>query len=308
MKHKKIAISLAVSLMLGFLSAAGATDSGLIPVMDSNTQAALATGKMKPANVSTVRPTMKQGEILVQFKNTLSTTSASNLVSSLGASVMKTVGKDKISLVSLPKNMSVEQAVDNFLSDPNVVHAQPNYRYYATAAPNDASYGQLWGLNNTGQTITSPSYSTNNPGTSGNDIDAHLAWDVITDCSSVVVAVIDTAINYTHEDLASNMWTGNANGGWDFVDNDNDPMATDGQIHGGHVAGTIGARGNNTVGTTGVCQRVQIMAVRVLGPGGGSSSDIIQGIEFASDNGADVINMSLGGGGGFDQVYSDAIT
>ncbi|GMR21137.1 MAG: S8 family serine peptidase [Gammaproteobacteria bacterium] len=307
MKEKKMALSLIATLILGLVSIAGASDSGPIAPGEPGVSAAIVASKVKTVNVSASRPTMKEGEILVIFKNTLSARAAGDLVSSLGGSVSKTIGKDNIRVVTLSEGMSVEQAVSSFSVDPNVVHAQPNYMYYPTAVPNDASYGELWGLSNTGQTVNNPSYSTNNPGISGNDIDAQLAWDQITDCSAIVVAVIDTSINYTHEDLASNMWTGNTNHGWDFVDNDNDPMATDGQIHGGHVAGTIGARGNNSVGTSGVCWRVQIMAVRVLGPGGGSTADIIQGIEFASDNGAHVINMSLGGGGGFDALFSASI-
>ena len=311
MKAKNIALSLTVALVLSLVSIAGATDSGPVPTVKSSTLVATGGGKAKPGNLSVARPSMKEGEILVKFKNTLSTSSAGDLVSMLGGSLVETVGKDNIHVVTLPEGMSVEQAVNSFSADSNVAHAQPNYRYYPTAIPNDASYDQLWGLHNTGQTISDPSYNTNNPGSSGNDIDAQLAWDEITDCSAVVVAVIDTSINYTHEDLASNMWDGGVSyphHGYDFVDYDNDPMATDGQIHGGHVAGTIGARGNNSVGTAGVCWQVEIMAVRVLGPSGGFTSDIIQGIEFASDNGAHVINMSLGGGGGFDSLFSNAIT
>jgi subtilisin family serine protease len=169
-------------------------------------------------------------------------------------------------------------------------------------------------MKNTGQTISNPSYPTNNPGIAGNDIDAELAWDQITDCRSAVVAVLDTGINYTHTDLTGNMWDGSGSGfpnhGWDFVDNDNDPMPTGGsENHGTHVAGTIGALGNNSLGVAGVCWQASIMPVRVLGAtGSGTTADIISGIEFASDNGAKVINMSLGGEGAFDQLMFDAIT
>jgi len=110
------------------------------------------------------------------------------------------------------------------------------------------------------------------------------------------------------------MWDGSGSGfpnhGFDFVDNDNDPMPIGGgEHHGTHVAGTIGAIGNNSLGVAGVCWQASIMSVRVLGAtGAGSTADIISGIEFASDNGAKVINMSLGGEGAFDTLSSDAIT
>jgi subtilisin family serine protease len=110
------------------------------------------------------------------------------------------------------------------------------------------------------------------------------------------------------------MWDGSAAGfpnhGFDFVDNDDDPIPIRvSEAHGTHVAGTIGAYGNNSTGVTGVCWRASIMSVRVLGAtGGGTTAQFIQGIEFASDNGAKVINMSLGGEIPFDAIFSDAIT
>jgi subtilisin family serine protease len=125
-----------------------------------------------------------------------------------------------------------------------------------------------------------------------------------------VVAVLDTGVNYNQEDLAASMWNGGPsfpNHGNDFVDADLDPMDFNG--HGTHVAGIIGAVGNNGKGTTGVCQKASIMAVRVLdAAGSGSDASIIQGVNFAIAHGARVLNMSLGGGGPFDQAFSDAIT
>ncbi len=128
------------------------------------------------------------------------------------------------------------------------------------------------------------------------------AWDRITDCRSVVIAVIDSGVNYTHQDLAANMWDGSAAGfpnhGYDFGDNDNDPMPApdDGSGHGTHVAGTIGAVGNNSLGTTGVCWQAKIMAIRARSSiGGYTSVSLMQSIDFAVSNGAKVINMSLGG-------------
>src|SRR5208283_3029626 len=144
------------------------------------------------------------------------------------------------------------EALAAYRDDPNVEYVQPNYIYHTTVAPDDTQYGQLWAFRNTGQTVNATIqgegwiYPTNNPGTAGYDIDIEPAWDHITDCSSVVVAVIDTGINYTQEDLAINMWNGGAaypNHGWNYVNGNNNPMDMNG--HGTHVAGIIGAAGNN---------------------------------------------------------------
>jgi subtilisin family serine protease len=252
-----------------------------------------------------------EGEVLVKFKPGAAAASRAAALQTVGASAGVELGKLGWTLLRLPSGASASQAISALQGSSAVEHAQPNYRYYATAVPNDASYGQLWGLRNTGQTITSPAYGTNNPGVAGSDMDAELAWDQLTDCSSVVVAVLDTGINYTHVDLAANMWNSGTFPfhGFDFIDSDNNPMPVGGsEQHGTHVAGTIGAVGNNAIGTAGVCWNLQIMSVRVLGAtGSGSTAGIIQGIQFASDNGAHVINMSLGGYGPEDPAFRDAI-
>jgi subtilisin family serine protease len=135
----------------------------------------------------------------------------------------------------------------------------------------------------------------------------------------IIVAVVDTGVDYTHPDLDNNIWRnsdeifGNGldddrNGyiddviGWDFVGRDNNPM--DEQSHGTHVAGTIAAE-NNGFGVTGVAYNAKIMPIRVLGQNGGSGDWISRGIRYAADNGANVINLSLGGG--FDQLIIDAV-
>jgi subtilisin family serine protease len=124
------------------------------------------------------------------------------------------------------------------------------------------------------------------------------------------VAVLDSGVNYLHEDLAANMWDGAPSfplHGYDFVKGAADPMDRHG--HGTHVAGIIGAVGNNSAGVSGVCWSARIMAVRVLDElGAGTTVSIVSGLDFAVTHGAKVVNMSLGGGGTFDPAYSDAFT
>ncbi|MBI41083.1 MAG: peptidase S8 [Leptospiraceae bacterium] len=249
------------------------------------------------------------GEVIVKYKPGLSDHAQTARTTGLGLQTSIRMPRLKARKAKILTGESVEQAVARLNKDPMVEYAEPNYLYQKFApAPNDTHWGKMWGLHNTGQTLSSPSYATNNPGTSGKDIDILNAWDVTSDCSATTVAVIDTGVNYSHEDLSANMWDGTGcvdengttvpggcpNHGWDYVDDDNDPADEEG--HGSHVAATIGAVGNNNKGTSGVCQTADIMAVRVIGHEGAALDDIAQGIEFAVRNGAKVINLSLGGG------------
>ncbi|MEE8599353.1 MAG: S8 family serine peptidase, partial [Dehalococcoidales bacterium] len=191
--------------------------------------------------------------------------------------------------------MTVEEALEIYRNDPDVEYVEPNYYRYATATtPDDTFFSDLWGLNNAGDT----------------DIDAPEAWDITQGNSNVVVAVLDSGVDYNHPDLFNNMWTnsgeiaGNGldddgNGkiddvrGWDFVDDDNDPIDSD--DHGTHVAGTIAAVGNNGTGITGVSWSAQIMPLRFLDAfGSGSVAGAIEAIDYAIDNDANIINASYG--------------
>ena len=201
-------------------------------------------------------------------------------------------------------------------STTGVAYVEPDYAISSSAVPNDPSFSRLWGLTNTGQS----------GGTAGADIDAATAWDTTTGSDDVVIAVIDSGVDYTHPDLAGNIWTnpgeiaGNGidddgNGyvddihGYDFYADDADPMDDDG--HGTHVAGTIGAVGNNGIGISGVAWDVSIMALRFLGPGGGFTSDAIRAVNYATamrEAGVNVVATNNSwGGGGFSQGLSDAI-
>jgi thermitase len=255
----------------------------------------------------TRRPVYAEGELLVKYRTNVPLLARKQSVESRGHHVIKEFaikrGTETVTHVKLSRGETVKSGLRKYAGDSNIEFVQPNFLYQATQVPNDPLYPQQWGYNNTGQQVT---YSggpdavdpSNNPPASGagDDMGLQLAWDHITDCSSVVVAVVDTGINYNQEDLAGNMWVSPSypKHGTDFVVADNDPMDMAG--HGSHVAGTIGAMGNNGLGGTGICWKAQLMAVRALdASGSGSTANIIQGIDFAVKNQARVINLSLGG-------------
>ncbi|PKA10463.1 S8 family serine peptidase [Leptospira meyeri] len=251
------------------------------------------------------------GEVVITFKKQVPDAELVHQTSKLASSTGVLNLKGHFTTAKLFDSETMEEGLARIKKDPNVESVEPRYLYYKQAsAPNDPEFARLWGLSNTGQTLASPSYTANssNPGTSGKDMNVLGAWDVTTSCSNTIVAVLDTGVTYTHQDLVGNMWDGSAgcvnqngtaigggcpNHGYDFASGDNNPRDEEG--HGTHVAMTIGAVGNNGVGVTGVCQSAKIMAVRVLGLGGGTNDNIANGIYFAVRNGAKVINMSLGG-------------
>jgi len=202
-----------------------------------------------------------------------------------------------------------------------VLYVEPNFIYSvsettASTLPDDPTFsdGTLWGLHNTGQS----------GGEIDADIDAPEAWDLTTGSSNVVIAVIDTGVNYNHTDLAGNMWTNpdeipgdgfdnDGNGyvddiyGWNFADDNADPM--DGHDHGTHVAGTIGGAGDDGAGITGVNWDVSIMALKFMDDSGsGSTESAINAIEYATmmkrDYGVNVVATNNSWGGGW---YSSAL-
>ena len=190
--------------------------------------------------------------------------------------------------VELEPGQSLGEAVAAFDDDPAVEYAEFNHIVSILTTPNDPLYSIQWPLNNTGQSYPGGS------GTEDCDIDAPEAWDISTGSSDFVVAVIDTGVDDNHRDLDDNMWT-DANGchGYDFVNDDNDPMDDAG--HGTHCAGIIAAEGNNSYDISGVNWTARIMAVKFLGSGGsGTTEDAILAVEYAVDNGADILSNSWG--------------
>lgn len=247
------------------------------------------------------RPTQVAGEVLIRYSSPAAERALAPTVAALGTAAALP-GRGQVRRLRLAPSTSVGQAVGYLGSLAGVDLVQPNHLYYPAVLPNDTDIGQLWAAENIGQLVNGANYPFNNPGTPGADLGLAQAWAAQTDCLGVIVAVIDTGVDYGHGDLAGAMWDGTPtypNHGWDFADGDNDPMpdkTVADDVHGSHVAGIIGATGNNASGISGVCWRAEIMVLRAGSfPGGLSTSDVIAAIEFAVDHGASVLNMSFGG-------------
>lgn len=255
-------------------------------------------------------PAYREGELLVTFHAGARAAAPLALADERGDRVVRRLAQGRVAQVRVAPGRTTAQALAEYAADPKVAWVQPNYLYRALGVPNDPQYAQLWALANTGQRVAGATYAANNPGTPGRDLRVEQAWDLATDCRRVTVAVIDSGVNYTHRDLAAAMWDGAAAGyprhGYDFVDDDDDPMPSDGSGHGTHVAATIGAVGNNGIGVAGVCWQSSLMAIRALDGAGGTTASVVAGVEFAVAHGAKIVNLSLGGSA-FDPLLGAAI-
>ncbi|ULQ47273.1 S8 family serine peptidase [Flagellatimonas centrodinii] len=235
------------------------------------------------------------GEVIVQYRPgaVLGKSSAA-----WGLEKRATLAEGAAALFAVPAITDVASMIDALADDPAVAWAEPNYLRYPlqTATPNDPLFGDLWGLQNTGQANFVPG-----PGAPvsvvGADMNLLAAWDPAGDGSftrtgdpSVVVAIIDDGFEIGHADLADNFISAAGYG---------DPRPTSSeQNHGTLVAGSLGAIGNNGRGVAGTTWRSSLLPLRVGSSSGGlSSADIMRAIEYARDNGADIINASFGGPG-----------
>jgi subtilisin family serine protease len=261
------------------------------------------SGAVTPSHAS-VPSTFVPGELLVRFGDSTSTAARADALAQLNAVLVERLPLSGLVRVRLDPDMSVEAAEVAFERLPEVRYAGPNHRYHFFATPNDTGFGNLWGLHQA----------------SDADIDAPEAWDITTGSAAVTVAVVDSGLDHTHPDLAANMWANprdTANGldddgngkvddvrGWDFAENDAVP--NDIVKHGTHVAGTIGAAGNNGTGVAGVNWTVSLMAVKV-GNNSISEAAVVAGFQYACAKGAKVVNGSFGGPD-FSQLILDAIS
>lgn len=259
--------------------------------------------------------------LLVKFTDAASDEDIKNLLALVGGDTIQTWGDFLPGVHHITTDLDVEKAIA-LLADVGgamgvVEYAEPDHFYKLGATPNDPYYSLLWGLNNTGQTVGG------DPGAANNDIDANLAWDLTTGSSSFVVGVADSGIRSTHQDITANRWTNpgevagdridnDGNGrvddtwGWDFWNNDNNP--TDDNGHGTHTSGTIGARGNNALGVTGVAWTVRLAGLKIGSASGSvSATAAASALNYCVGKGIRLSNHSWGGPS-FNSTLNSAIT
>ncbi len=272
------------------------------------------------------------GEYLVRFQDGVLKEDALGVLRHAGMEVLKEIYFKpskafsdglRIYHVKAAAGVRAEDAARVLKADSRVRYAAPNRKLHADGPtvrviPSDTYFSYMWGLNNTGQEFY--------PGMSGTpdaDIDAPEAWDIRHDAPTIVVADIDTGIQWNHPDLQGNIWVnpgeipGNGvddddNGyvddiyGWDFVNEDN--SVYDGiDDHGTHTAGTVAAVGNNALGVTGVAWNVKIMCLKFLEYGSGYTDDAVEAFAYAWNNGANLTTNSWGYTGPPDEVLQDAM-
>jgi subtilisin family serine protease len=269
------------------------------------------------------QPRYVPGELVVRFAPGTAAGERRSLNAAQGATEKQSLLVPRAFLLRLPGGRNIPVAAAAYERSPNVEFAHPNYiAEPVSTTPNDSSFSSLWGLHNTGQTVNGFA------GTPDADVDAPEAWDLTQGSTAVTVGVADTGIAYDHPDLAANVWTNageagagketngvddDGNGrvddfrGYDFVSGDNDPM--DDYGHGSHVAGTIGAVGNNGTGITGLNWRVRLAPLRICSPDPFvlcTSAAQADAFAYAGQMGMEVVNASISGSGSA-QIVASAI-
>ncbi|MFA5265048.1 MAG: S8 family peptidase, partial [Opitutaceae bacterium] len=270
-----------------------------------------------PLTAKEIADGYRGGEIIVKPRTGVSPDSLDTAEAGEGYALLKKLSSlSGMRVLEIPAGVSVQDAISHLQSTGRYEFAELNRIHRVKATPNDTYFSQQWSLKNTGST----------GGKSGADIKAVSGWDIQHDASSVIVAVIDTGIRLTHPDLSSNLWTNTGEIAGNGIDDDHNGYIddvhginatvsaytaaggspSDDNGHGTHLAGIIGASGNNGVGISGVAWRVQIMPLKAAGADGRSTvSDELECIQYAIDHHASIINASYGQevtGSGFSQA------
>jgi thermitase len=223
------------------------------------------------------------GEILVKFKSGVNQLDVQNLLAAQGTQILGAIQPIGVLKVAVRSGQEMDM-IASLRGNPNVLYAEPNYIAYALeTTPNDPGYGAQWGLSK---------------------IEAPGAWDIITGTSDVIIAIVDTGIDLDHPDLSC---SGKLMSGYNFVSPGSSPDDDHYPGHGTHVAGIAAACTNNATGVAGLAWGARLMPVKVLDSSGyGTYDQVAAGIVYATDQGADIINLSLGGSAG-SSTLSDAV-
>jgi subtilisin family serine protease len=223
----------------------------------------------------------RTGDVIVHFRQDAPLAGVAGALDSADVTATSGAAGSGVVLVEPEAGQSVDDAIDALAGDPNVLFAEPDLKVSLALTPNDPYYA----------CPAPPAAQTcqwHYP-----QINLPAAWDITTGSSSVIIAVLDTGVMLTHPDLDGKITSG-ANAGYDFHNDDSNP--TDDHGHGTFVAGIAAAESNNGQWVAGVCWACKIMPVKVLGADGqGSTYNVAAGIDWARTQGADVINLSLGG-------------
>mgnify|MGYP001827684432 CR=1 FL=1 len=231
-------------------------------------------------------------EIVVRFKGDISRSQIAEINAEHGVTVIEEIPQLSAYRLRLPRRGNLEAIMKAYRKHPGVEYAQPNYLGRGgDFFPNDTFFPIQWHLNNTGQS----------GGTPDADIDAVEAWQITQGKPTVVVAILDTGIRSSHPDFQGRILPG-----YDFVNEDADPEAD--HPHGILVTGILAANSDNAFAVAGVDHRAMLLPIKVLdSANAGTTFDLAEGLVYAGDHGARVVNMSLINYPG-DRMLRDALT
>lgn len=241
--------------------------------------------KGQPFKVST--PLYKEGEVLVKFKPTATESQIKTLITLYGSRELKKIPRIDVYQLKVPHHLSVREMVNLLSLNPEVEFAEPNYYVRLAVTPNDPLFKYQYALYNPGGALLLPGSPQ---GKARADIRASEAWEETRGSKEVLIAVIDSGLDLLHPDMRDKI----RSSGRDFVNDDFD--ATDDHGHGTHVSGIAAAATDNNEGIAGVAWNCQVLPLKVIDKeGSGLYSWVAEAIIWATDNKADVINLSIGG-------------
>jgi len=227
------------------------------------------------------------GRLLLKVRPEASLLHKQGLLAAYGLKEARRLEQIGVVEAAVPGNVAIEEIVAALRRNPDVVYAEPDFRTHLHTTPNDEYFSRQYALYNAGSKLNLPGSPT---GKSRADIHATAAWEETKGGADIVIAVIDTGVDYDHPDLLNKL----VSKGRNFLAGDDD--AADDNGHGTHVAGIIAADTNNGQGIAGVAWNSRILPLKTVDQeGSGFYGELIDAILWAADNGASVINMSLGG-------------